>query len=138
MGTVIEQITLTNYGDVREANDGFIPKGKVKSVTVNAVVDTSASTMVINEHLAQVLGLKLLGTGTATAVGGVKVPMRRAEPLEIKWHDRQCTCQPYVILGDTDDILLGAIPLEDMDLMVDPTERKLVGAHGAEQMYFIL
>jgi hypothetical protein len=39
------------------------------------------------------------------------------------------TCRPLVIPNAT-EVLLGAIPLEDMDLMVDPVGQKLVGRHG--------
>jgi hypothetical protein len=41
------------------------------------------------------------------------------------------TCQPWVLPG-MKEILLGAIPLEDMDLIVDPVDQKLVGKHGDE------
>jgi hypothetical protein len=34
------------------------------------------------------------------------------------------------VVPDADNILLGAIPLEDMDLMVDPARQRLVGVHG--------
>jgi hypothetical protein len=47
------------------------------------------------------------------------------------------TCQAWVI-PNAKEILLGAIPLEDMDLMVDPAGRKLVGAHGDEPLGMIM
>ena len=40
-------------------------------------------------------------------------------------------CEPLVIPGDG-KVLFGAIPLEDMDLIVDPVRQVLTGAHGDE------
>jgi len=42
------------------------------------------------------------------------------------------TCQPWV--ADSGQPLLGAIPLEDMDLIVDPAALQVVGAHGDEEV----
>jgi hypothetical protein len=51
--------------------------------------------------------------------------------VEIHWQDRDTTC-PALVLPDAGEVLLGAIPLEDMDLMVDPVRQVLTGAHGDE------
>jgi hypothetical protein len=136
MGTVIEQITLTNCREEGQANDGFIPKSQVKTLTVNAVVDTGADTMVINDKLCKALDLKTEGQSWARMVGQNKIGYERSEPVRIQWHDRQSVCSAYVI-ADSDDILLGAIPLEDMDLMVHPKERRLVGIHGDKEIHRI-
>ena len=39
------------------------------------------------------------------------------------------TCNPVVVPGDG-NVLLGALPLEDMDLIVDPKKQIIKGAHG--------
>ena len=41
--------------------------------------------------------------------------------------------RPWVV-PDEDEVLLGVIPLEEMDLIVDPVNRLLIGAHGDEMM----
>ena len=51
-----------------------------------------------------------------------------AGPLEIWWENRRFNCDALVI-PDAPDILLGAIPLEGMDLTINPL-RGLVGVHG--------
>ncbi|MDR3338118.1 MAG: hypothetical protein LBT16_13040, partial [Treponema sp.] len=58
------------------------------------------------------------------------------EPVEIHWEDRETTC-PAIILPGADNILLGAIPLEDMDLIIDPKRPQLTGAHGSEVVCLI-
>ena len=51
-----------------------------------------------------------------------------AGPLEIWWKNRRFTCDA-LLLPDAPDILLGAFPLEAMDLTINPL-RELVGVHG--------
>jgi len=45
-------------------------------------------------------------------------------------------CQPWVV--DSGRTLLGAIPLENMDLIVDPAGQELIGAHGDEEVGLLL
>jgi hypothetical protein len=49
--------------------------------------------------------------------------------VEIRWKNRKAACEALVLPGE-DEILLGANPLEGMDLMVHPKMQELVGAHG--------
>jgi hypothetical protein len=51
------------------------------------------------------------------------------EPVRIYWKDRRTTCEAVVLPGEK-DVLLGAYPLEGMDLMVHPKRQEVVGAHG--------
>ena len=71
-------------------------------------------------------------------LGGLimKETVRVTDPVEIHWKDRSMTCQPWVI-SNSDEILLGAIPLEDMDLIIDPLRETLIGAHGDKPLYRI-
>jgi hypothetical protein len=59
-----------------------------------------------------------------------------AEAVEVHRKNRSMTCQPWVV--DSGRILLGAIPLENMDLIVDPAGQELVGAHGDEEIGLLL
>jgi hypothetical protein len=51
--------------------------------------------------------------------------------VDIHWQDRECTFRA-IVAPNADITLLGAIPLEDMDLIVDPKGRALIGAHGRD------
>jgi len=55
---------------------------------------------------------------------------------EITLKNRSMICQPWVVSAGR--ILLGAIPLENMDLIVDPGSQMLVGAHGDEEIGLLL
>jgi clan AA aspartic protease len=130
MGTVYSEITLKNALDVGKAREGLIPEKEVRVVTADALADTGAGTLIINEETRQKLGLVIEGLRRATLADGSSTTYQVTEPVNIYWKDRDTTCRAIVIPGG--DILLGAIPLEDMDLIVDPQRRQLIGAHGNE------
>lgn len=94
-----------------------------------ALVDTGAGTQVINEEIRQRLGLEARGLRRATFADEGKKICKVTDPVEVHWKDRFMMCQALVV-SEAKDVLLGAIPLEDMDLMVDMVNRKLAGVHG--------
>ena len=103
-------------------------------MTVQAIVDTGAWTIVINEEIRDKLGLDDAGYENGTLVNevddadGTKERYKLAGPVEIWWKSRSFIC-PALVIPDAPDILLGAIPLEAMDLTINPY-RQLVGVHG--------
>jgi clan AA aspartic protease len=128
MSIVYTELTLKNMMDVGHAKLGQIKENEVRQMTVQAIVDTGAWTLVINKDTCDKLGLLDHGRGEATLADGQKEEYPMAGPLEIWWKNRYFTCDALV-LPDAPDILLGAIPLEGMDLTINPF-RELVGVHG--------
>jgi clan AA aspartic protease len=133
MGTVFEEITLKNLGDKVRVECGLIKESEIREMTVQSIVDTGAVTLVISEAVQKELGLRTEHLRESSLANDEKVICKIAETVEVWWRDRSMTCEPWVLPG-AKDVLLGAIPLENMDLMVDPTELKLVGAHGDEPL----
>ena len=136
MGNVFAEITLKNDRDLVLAKEGHISEEDVRNITVKAVVDTGAVTLVINEAICQKLGLAIKGTRLATLADGSKVVCKISEPVWIYWKDRDAICQAVVL--PEGEVLLGVIPLEFMDLIVDPVKEELVGAHGDRIMSRLL
>ena len=136
MSEVRTEITLVNIEDQGVANRGYIPQEQVRRLTVNAVVDTGAWTLVINEAVREKLGLQITGTDPGTLADGTDGQYDLAGPLRVSWKDRSAVCDA-VVLPHAKEVLLGAIPLEAMDLMVHPRTEEVVGVHGAEPLHFI-
>ena len=128
MSIVSTELTLKNGTDVVDAKRGLIKANEVRQMTVKAVVDTGAWTMVINEETRDRLGLDDDGYGEANLADGKQEVYPMAGPLEVWWKNRHHICSALVLPG-AKDVLLGAIPLEGMDLTVNPL-RELVGVHG--------
>jgi clan AA aspartic protease len=129
MGEVRTEITLVNIGDQNDARRGYMPQDQVRRLTVNAVVDTGAWTLVINEETCEKLGLRVKKPSETTVAGGGRVSSGITEYVEVRWKDRETACEAVVLPGE-EDVLLGAYPLEGMDLMVHPKKQEVVGAHG--------
>jgi predicted aspartyl protease len=136
MGEVVENITLRNAGDVINFQRGRIKEMEIRQAIVKMVADTGAWTIVLTEGTARKLGLSMKDRDAVTVAGGGKKVCFVAEPVEIRWKDRYITMEPLVLPGEKND-LLGALPLEGMDLMVDPVRRRLTGAHGDEWARYV-
>ena len=129
MGTTFAEITLKNTFDDGKAREGLVKEQDVRSVTVQAVVDTGAMSLVINEELQQKLGLAVTKKRYALVANGQRVLCYETDPVKIIWKERDTTVCAVVIPG-AKIVLLGVIPLEAMDLMVNPVNQELIGVHG--------
>ncbi|MCL2043215.1 MAG: aspartyl protease family protein [Treponema sp.] len=136
MSLVYTEITLKNAGDVLKAREGIITENKIRQTTAQALVDTGAWTLVINEATRDKLGLRVFKTDEGTLADGTKTEYCLAGPVEVGWKNRSTNCDALV-LPNADDILLGAIPLEAMDLMIHPRTEEVVGVHGDQVLHKI-
>ena len=134
MGIVYTEITLRNSVDMGNAKSGMLAEHEIRQVTVQALVDTGAYMLVINEAMREKLGLNIQGKAPATLANGKRAMYYLAGPIEVIWKNRRTTCEALV-LPDAKETLLGAIPLEAMDLMVHPLAEEVVGAHGDQEMH---
>lgn len=130
MGNVYAEITVKNSADIARFHAGEITENNVRTVTFTAIVDTGATTLVINEQLFKQLGVSVIDTRNINVAGGGKVLCKVTDPVHIYWKDRFAAVSAVVMPEGKP--LLGVIPLEFMDLMVDPVNRELVGVHGDE------
>jgi clan AA aspartic protease len=137
MGMVRTEIILKNVYDEKKVDEGSIKPEAVRSVTVTAVADTGAMYLVINEELREKLGLSVIEKRMANTANGQRVQCNMTEPVFVYWKERRTSCSAAVIPG-AKYILLGAIPLEGMDLMVNPVTQELEGAHGDEVVFPLL
>ena len=134
MGHVNTQITLKNVDDVKQARKGNLPENKIRQATIDVMVDTGATMLVINEQLFGQLGLDVMGEREITFANDARETCKLTEPVEINWENRSIA-MPAIVIEDASDFLLGVLPLEGMDLMVDTVHQRLIGAHGDQQVY---
>jgi clan AA aspartic protease len=132
MGNVFAEITVKNALDVGLARTGQIAEQDVHTVTLTAIVDTGAKTLVINEDIFKQLGVSVMETRNINVAGGGKVLCKVTDPVHIYWKDRFASVNAVVMPEGKP--LLGVIPLEFMDLIVDPIRQELVGANGDEAL----
>lgn len=104
----------TIYADLRLSNMG---KPELEEITANAIVDTGAVDLVVPEHIAIQLQLTDLKPRELHLADGTRKMVRYAGPVKIQLHGRDCVTGAAV-MGDK--VLLGAVPMELMDLIVHP------------------
>jgi clan AA aspartic protease len=106
MGIIRTEITLEN------------PKeNNFESVKVIALVDTGALHLCIPNSVALQLNLKEIDKRPVKIANGESHLCSYVGPIQLHWQNRTCFVGAMVI---GDEVLLGAIPLEDMDLIIHP------------------
>ena len=135
MGRVVVSAVIENLNDLVNVQSGHMAADQVRRVEVDdALVDSGASGLLMPKKLVAQLGLTSLRSRDAKTVGGtVTVQVYRAVRLTIQGRD--CVLDVTEI-GDELPMLVGQIPRESMDWVIDMKGHKLIGnpAHGGEQM----
>ncbi len=125
MGLVHAEIKLTNSGDIAVFNRGYIKEEEVRHKTVTALVDSGAYMLTINEQIKGQLGLRVVDSAQAELADGSIKQVDIVGPVEVYFENRSTSCRAAVMPGNA-EVLLGAIPMEDMDVVILPLEQKLV------------
>ena len=109
MGLVRAKITLRN------------PRiEQLKPLDVDALVDTGSLHLCVPAHVALQLQLEELEKREVTTADGVKRLCPYIGPVEVRFENRGCYTGALII---GDEVLLGAVPMEDLDLVISPSLR---------------
>ncbi len=98
-------------------------KSKLKALSIEALVDTGALMLCVPEHVKVQLKLEELEKREVTTADGKKQLVPYVGPVQVKFGNRSCFVGALV-MGD--EVLLGAVPMEDMDLIVSPAHKGVI------------
>lgn len=136
MGRVTVEATIENIEDAWAVKRGLMPADQIRRIVVpDALVNTGATLLSLPTHLIQQLGLQHVSTKRVkSSVGVADAKLFSAVTLTIQ--GRSCTMDVTEVPDDV-PVLIGQIPLEHLDFVVDLRSRTLIGnpAHGGEHMY---
>jgi predicted aspartyl protease len=135
MGRVTVSAKVENAGDLYMAKKGLIPADQVRSVEVSdALVDTGASSLSMPKKLIEQLGLIPFRTRVARTSGGVST-FQVYGGVVLTVQGRDCHLDVVELPNDC-PVLIGQLPLETLDFVVDMSTHRLIGnpAHGGEHM----
>jgi clan AA aspartic protease len=110
MGLITATVELSN------------PKPQLSPLSVSTLVDTGAMTICIPEHVAVQLQLTEIERREVMTADERSHVVPYVGPIQIRFQNRTCFTGALV-LGDT--VLLGAVPMEDMDLVISPSRRTI-------------
>jgi len=133
MGKVIVKIKLTNLGDVF-ARRRKLSKSAPRTAEIEALVDTGAPRLYLKPSVIKVLGLEKMGAVFSQTTNGTR-KRHVYEPVRLDLMGRYGNFD-VVDIDEKVPNLLGQIPLEYLDLVVDPKGQKLIPnpEHGEKQM----
>ena len=125
MGVVYADIELINADYLAMVRRHIIGEEEVKRMHVKMLVDTGSVYMCINESVQEQLQLAIVEKRKGQLADGRIVEYEVAGPIEVRFKNRRCVVEAMVLPGDN-EMLLGAIPLEDMDVLIHPQRQELI------------
>lgn len=125
MGLVQATIELINSWELENVRRGLMDQDQVKSMHIEMLVDTGSLYMCINETICEQLNLSIQGKKKGQLADGSIAEYNVAGPIEVRFKNRSCITTAMVLPGDS-ECLFGAIPMEEMDVLVSPSRRELI------------
>ena len=125
MGIVYADIELINSTDLVMARRKLIGEDEIKHMRLNILVDSGAYMMAINEAIQSQLEFPFIERRKVVLASGEVAEYDVVGPIDVRFANRKAICSAFVLLGDS-ECLLGAIPMEEMDVLIHPQRQELV------------
>ncbi len=126
MGMVYADIELINGQDVLDAQRYLIGEDEIRRMPVRMLVDSGSFMMAINEDIQACLGFPVVEEKRPIELANGKlVRLDVVGPIKVRFANRMAICSAFVLPGDSEP-LLGAIPMEEMDVLIHPKRLELV------------
>ena len=124
MGRVMTRVKIANSTDVENVGRGLMTPNEVRRVEIDALVDTGATMLALPEDVVRQLGAPSLGIRKVRDARGIVIEVEWVGNLRIEILGREMTTDALVLPAGATP-LIGQIPLEALDLVVDPKSREL-------------
>jgi clan AA aspartic protease len=125
MGLVYANIELINKNDIFLSKNGYIKEKEIRRINMDMMVDSGALMLAINSAIKEQLGLEFVEERIATLADGTSLTLEVVGPIEVKFKNRRCSVDALVLPGNAEP-LLGAIPMQDMDVVTHPQKEELI------------
>jgi predicted aspartyl protease len=126
MGRVVTEATIENLGDLYGVSRGLLMPDKVRRIVVtDALVDIGTTALALPSRIIQELGLtKRYEKRSRSALGTGMISVYDAVRVTIQGRDASVDVME---VPDDVPVLIGQVPLEFMDLVVDLRSQRLIG-----------
>lgn len=136
VGRVVTTATIENLKDLWDVERGMMPSEQARKLEISdALVDTGATLLSLPASLIRQLGLNQVTSKRVTSSAGL-TEAGVYEAVRLTIQGRSCTMDVMEV-PDGVPVLIGQLPLEHLDLVVDLRNRSFIGnpAHGGEHTY---
>jgi clan AA aspartic protease len=123
MEIIYADITLKNANEIALVKKGIMHESEVKSISVNAMCDSGAFMLAMPEHIATQLDLPQVESREFRMADGSAAKLPVVGPVWINFKNRQTVC--FAVATKDSEVLLGAIPMEDMDVVLDMKNQRM-------------
>jgi predicted aspartyl protease len=124
MGRVAAEILASNNEDLILAQAGHLPPERVRRFQLQGTVDTAAALLVLPADVADRLGLPKAGDAVVRYADRRSATRTTVDQVRVELLGRQGTFRA-IVEPDRTTALIGAIVLEDLDLLVDCKNNRL-------------
>ncbi|MDY6785107.1 MAG: retroviral-like aspartic protease family protein [Cyanobacteriota bacterium] len=125
MGITYAEIDLIRSDDLALLRAGYLEEKRVRRLKVTALVDSGASMLTISESIKEQLQLPKVDEQQAELADGSVIGIEVVGPVEVRFKNRVAIVSALVLPGEA-EVLLGAIPMQAMDVLVDPKQERLI------------
>ena len=125
MGLVYADIELINTTDLENAKRHIIGEDEIRRIRINMLADSGAYMMAINENIQAQLELPFIEKRKAVMADGSVQEFEVVGPVMVKFANRTAVCNAFILDGNSEP-LLGAIPMEEMDVLIHPLRQELI------------
>jgi len=125
MGMIYADIEIINNDDLADVRRHRMGEDEVRRMHVNILVDTGCVMLAINENIQEQLQLPIVEKRKVQLANGHIGEYDVVTSVEVRFKNRRTLCNAIVLPGDSEP-LLGAIPLEDMDVVIHPARQELM------------
>jgi clan AA aspartic protease len=125
MGMVYADIELINTADLEMSRRHIIGEEEVKRMRLTMLADSGAYMMAINENIQSQLELPFVEKRKAVMADGSVQEFEVVGPVMVKFANRTAVCNAFILDGNSEP-LLGAILMEEMDVLIHPLRQELI------------
>lgn len=122
-GAVRAKVKLTNAIDEAMVSRGILAPHLLRECETQALVDTGALTLVIPQKIVEQLGLRIRSRQVARYANGFEEPIGVTEAVLIQCQERQTAVEALAV---GDEVLIGQVVLELLDLLPDCKNQRLI------------
>ncbi len=125
MGLIYANVEIINAEDLTFARRHYIGEDEIRRINVSMLVDTGSVMLAINESIQEQLQLPIVEKRKVQLANSHIAEYDVVSQVELRFANRRTLCNAIVLPGDSEP-LLGAIPMEDMDVLIHPTRQELI------------
>lgn len=125
MGLVYADIELIRGADLVLFREGYLAEDKIRHMKVTALVDSGAYMLAINHQIKTQLNLQKVGEQAAELADDTQTRLEIVGSVELRFENRRANVDAMVLPGDA-EVLLGSIAMEEMDVLIDPKQQRLI------------